>query len=163
MTLRTRPNDEYDKTRKELAHNGPYLPILLEACQEQEFSYEYRDGATSYGAYTFCMAKVLREHRAHGVNLSFHELNEHVTQKLHRLKYNQTPNLVGAKDILKQPLPWASANNGVAAETGGIKSSGEAKVEKAKVEKAKAGKARVAKQPSARRKGAKKRVTKRPR
>ena len=117
MTLRTKPNDEYDKTRKELAHHGPYLPILLEACQEQEFSYEYRDGATSYGAYTFCMAKVLREHRDHGVNLSFHELNEHVNQKLHRLKYNQTPNLVGAKDfILKQPLPWGSAINGVAAE-----------------------------------------------
>ena len=70
MTLRTKPNDEYDKTRKELGHHGPYLPILLEACQEQEFSYEYRDGATSYGAYTFCMAKVLREHRDHGVNLS---------------------------------------------------------------------------------------------
>lgn len=158
MTLRTKPNDEYDKTRKELAHHGPYLPILLEACQEQEFSYEYRDGATSYGAYTFCMAKVLREHRDHGVNLSFHELNEHVTQKLHRLKYNQTPNLVGAKDILKQPLPWGSAINGVAAEAGANKSSGETKAGKSKAEKAKR-----AKQPSAKRKRAKKRVTKRPR
>jgi metacaspase-1 len=104
------------------------------------------------------MAKVLREHRDHGVNLSFHELNEHVTQKLQRLKYNQTPNLVGAKDILKQPLPWGSATNGVAAETGGIKSSGEAKAEMSKAEKAKG-----AKRPSARRKGAKKRATKRPR
>jgi len=104
------------------------------------------------------MAKVLREHRDHGVNLSFHELNEHVTQKLHRLKYNQTPNLVGAKDILKQPLPWGSAINGVAAEAGANKSSGETKAEKSKAEKAKR-----AKQPSAKRKRAKKRVTKRPR
>jgi hypothetical protein len=71
MTLRTRPDNEYDKTRKELGHHGPYLPILLEACQEQELSYEYRDGATSYGAYTFSMAKVLREHRGRGANLSF--------------------------------------------------------------------------------------------
>ena len=45
MTLRTKPDKEYDRTRKELGHLGPYLPILLEACQEQEFSYEYRDGA----------------------------------------------------------------------------------------------------------------------
>lgn len=108
MTLRTRPNDEYDKTRKELNHYGPYLPVLLEACQEQEFSYEYRDGAMSYGAYTFSMAKVLRENRKRGVNLSFQELNDHVTGKLKRLKYNQTPNLVGQKDILKQPVPWSA-------------------------------------------------------
>jgi len=111
MTLRTKPDKEYDKTRKELGHEGPYLPILLEACQEQEFSYEYRDGATSYGAYTFCMAQVLRESRAHGVNLSFAELSERVTQKLHRLKYNQTPELVGAKDRVTAKLPWGSAKD----------------------------------------------------
>jgi hypothetical protein len=32
---------------------GPYLPLIIEACQEKEFSYEYRDGATSYGAFTY--------------------------------------------------------------------------------------------------------------
>lgn len=106
MTLRTKPNDEYNRTRRELGHHGPYLPVLLEACQEQELSYEYRDGATSYGAYTFCMAKVLREQRAQGINLSFAELNEQVTQKLSRVRYNQTPNLIGQKDILTQQLPW---------------------------------------------------------
>ncbi|MEH2508022.1 hypothetical protein V1290_006833 [Bradyrhizobium sp. AZCC 1578] len=134
MTLRTKPNDEYDRTRRELEHSGPYLPILLEACQEQEFSYEYRDGATSYGAYTYCMAKVLREHRDRGANLSFHELNDLVTKKLHRLKYNQTPNLVGQKDILKHPLPWgdrgkAAAATGAGAETGAAR-TGKAKAGK---------------------------------
>jgi len=115
MTLRTKPNDEYDRTRKELAHYGPYLPVLLEACQEEEFSYEYRDGAMSYGAYTFCMAKVLRENRKQGVNLSFQELSDHVSSKLKRLKYNQTPNLVGQKDILKQQVPWSTGATGGAA------------------------------------------------
>lgn len=146
MTLRTRPNDEYDKTRRELDHHGPYLPILLEACQEQEFSYEYRDGATSFGAYTFCMAKVLREHRDHGVNPTFHELNDLVTRKLHRLKYNQTPNLVGQKDILKQPLPWGDRSSASATPAAGVKAgtatTGKAKAGKAKGGKAKAGKTR---------------------
>jgi hypothetical protein len=114
MMLRTKPDKEYDRTRTELDHFGPYLPILLEACQEQEFSYEYRDGAMSYGAYTFCMAKVLREHRSRGVPLSFKKLNELVTQKLHRLKYNQTPDLVGAKERLTKSLPWGTGRGSAA-------------------------------------------------
>jgi hypothetical protein len=113
MRLRTMPNNQYDKTRIELGHYGPYMPILLEACREQEFSYEYRDGAMSYGAYTFCMAKVLRESRKRGVNLSFATLNEQVTEKLHRLKYNQTPDLTGQKDRLVEKVPWGTAAKGV--------------------------------------------------
>lgn len=107
--LRTMPNAEYDTTRKALGHHGPYLPILLEACQEQQFSYEYRHGATSYGAYTFCLAQVLRACRADGVNPSFVELNVQVTEKLQRLKYNQTPMLVGAKKRVAQQVPWTAA------------------------------------------------------
>ena len=152
MTLRTRPNDEFDKTRKELGHHGPYLPILLEACQEQQLSYEYRDGATSYGAYTFCMAKALREHREQGVNLSFRELNDHVTKKLQRLKYNQTPNLIGQKDILKQPIPWAGAVKGPAAETTATKTAGTTgagKTSKARTRKTTSGKGSPAKRGSA--------------
>jgi hypothetical protein len=107
-SLRTLPNREYDATRKALGHHGPYLPILLEACQEQELSYEYRHGATSYGAYTFCLAQVLRTHRARGANPTFAELSEEVTQKLRRLAYNQTPVLVGAKHRIAQPIPWSA-------------------------------------------------------
>ncbi|MDI3558855.1 hypothetical protein [Bradyrhizobium sp. Arg816] len=79
MALRTQPDKEYNKTRAELGHHGPYLPILLEACQEQEPSYEYRDG---------------------------------VTAKLRRLKYNQTPNLVGAKKRVSAKIPWGAADAG---------------------------------------------------
>lgn len=112
MALRTQPDREYNKTRAALGHHGPYLPILLEACQEQELSYEYRDGVTSYGAYTFCMAKVLREQRERGTNPSFQELSELVTAKLRRLKYNQTPNLVGAKTRVGAKIPWGAADAG---------------------------------------------------
>lgn len=109
MTLRTKPNRDYDRTLKELGHHGPYLPILLEACQEEQLSYEYRNGATSYGAYTFCMAQVLRENRARGINPSFAKLSDQVAAKLQRLKYDQTPNLVGPTDRCKEPLPWIHA------------------------------------------------------
>jgi hypothetical protein len=109
ITLRSMPDKKYDKVRKDLGHLGPYMPILLEACGEQEFSYEYKDGATSYGAYTYCMAQVLRENRLRGVNLGFEELSRRVTAKLHRLKYDQTPELVGAKVRTSQLIPWAEA------------------------------------------------------
>jgi hypothetical protein len=112
MALRTKPDKDYNKTRAELGHHGPYLPILLEACQEEQLSYEYRDGVTSYGAYTFCMAKVLREQRGRSANPSFQELSDLVTVKLGRLKYNQTPNLVGAKKQLTAKIPWATADAG---------------------------------------------------
>lgn len=119
--LRTLPNADYDKARKALGHYGPYLPILLEACEEQQFSYEYKHGAISYGAYTFCLAQVLRAQRANGVNVSFEELNQQVKKKLHHLKYNQTPVLVGAKDRIAQQLPWyppaTSAQAGGGAKT----------------------------------------------
>ena len=106
--LRTLTNRSYGATRKTLGHHGPYLPILLEACEEREFSYEYRDGAVSYGAYTYCMAQALRADRDRKVNPTFQALNAEVTQKLHRLKYNQTPVLVGARDRIDQEVPWAA-------------------------------------------------------
>lgn len=106
MMLRTKPDKDYDRTRKQLDHYGPYLPILLEACQEQQLSYEYRDGVTSYGVYTYSMAATLRELRAKGENPSFNTLNDLVTAKLMRMRYNQTPNLVGAKVRCNAPVPW---------------------------------------------------------
>jgi len=114
MTLRTQPDKQYDRTRKELGHRGPYLPILFEACQEEQLSYEYRDGAMSYGAYTFSMAKVLRENRARGINLSFADLNELVKAKLQRLRYDQTPNLVGPKALCAERVPWSPTARGAA-------------------------------------------------
>jgi len=123
MMLRTKPDKDYDKTRKELDHFGPYMPILLEACQEQQLSYEYRDGVTSYGVYTYSMAGTLRELRARGENPSFNTLNDLVTAKLKRMRYNQTPNLVGAKIRCSAPVPWGNARGAEPAARGGAKAS----------------------------------------
>src|SRR5439155_1097822 len=71
VALRSLPDEAYDRERKELRHRGPFLPIILEACREEELSYEYRDGAASYGAFTFCLARVLRETRSAKRNPTF--------------------------------------------------------------------------------------------
>jgi len=106
VALRGLPNATYNRERKALRHHGPYLPIILEACREQELSYEYRDGATSYGAFTYCLAKVLREARGAGRNPTFLTLSRLTAARLRALRYEQTPALVGARQVLTQPVPW---------------------------------------------------------
>ncbi len=105
-TLRSLENHDFDRTRTALRHDGPYMPIIFEACGEGQKSYEYRHGATSYGAYTFCLAQVLRQYRDQHANLSFVELSSLVQQKLLRLGYSQEPQLLGKKDRLKLQIPW---------------------------------------------------------
>jgi hypothetical protein len=104
--LRTLPNRRYNRERTALGHKGPYLPVLLEACQEQQLSYEYRHGATSYGAFTFSLAKALRDARTAGRNPNFKTLSQLTADRLRALKYDQTPCLVGPQRVLSQPLPW---------------------------------------------------------
>jgi hypothetical protein len=107
VTLRTLANRQYDRERKVLGHKGPYLPVILEACGEEQLSYEYRDGAASFGAFTFSLAKELRQSRAEGRNLSFDSLVKKTTARLRALRYKQTPNLVGPPRVVKQAIPWA--------------------------------------------------------
>jgi metacaspase-1 len=106
VSLRGLPNRAYDRERAALRHRGPYLPIIIEACREQELSYEYRDGATSYGAFTYSLAKELRRSRQGRRNPSFRQLVALTTRRLHALQYEQTPSLVGPRPLLGRPIPW---------------------------------------------------------
>lgn len=105
VELRSLATREYDRRRKEYGHHGPYLPIIMEACQENELSYEYRHGVTSYGAYTYSLATVLRTHRLRGKNPSFSELTKLVEKQLKTLKYDQKPSLLGPGKLIKVPIP----------------------------------------------------------
>jgi hypothetical protein len=109
VSLRGLPNNRYDRERKELDHHGAYLPIIVEACQEEELSYEYRDGANSYGAFTFALAKILRETRKKGANPNFRRLTKLTAERLKLLGYKQTPSLVGPSSLLGKPIPWVKA------------------------------------------------------
>lgn len=106
IALRTLPNAQYDRIRAELGHHGPYLPILLQACQEHEYSYEYRHGVTAYGAFTYALSQILRRHRAWHRPLTFEQLLEKTRKTLADLQYAQTPAMVGPLAQLKKPIPW---------------------------------------------------------
>jgi len=113
IALRSLPKMEYDKIRRALKHHGPYLPVIMEACQESQYSYEYRHGTQSYGAFTYSLAATLRANRSKNVNPTFVQLMEDINARLKHLKYNQTSNLVGARKILDQPVPWIKKNSTV--------------------------------------------------
>ena len=106
VSLRTLDNKSYDKLRLALGHNGPYLPVIIEACQEDQLSYEYRHGVQSFGAFTYSLAQTLRSSRAGAKNPAFTELITAVSARLKLLKYEQTPCLLGPQQILKMPVPW---------------------------------------------------------
>ena len=76
--------------------------MIIEACGEDQLSFEYRHGATSYGAFTFCFASILREYRS----LTFGELVERTKEKLADLQYGQTPQILGPSAVVDAKIPW---------------------------------------------------------
>jgi hypothetical protein len=111
VSLRVVSDKQYDKQRKALGHKGPFLPIIYEACGEQEFAYEYQHGAISQGAFTYAMTAVLRRERT----VTFKELLKETARVLKDLRYDQHPEIAGPKSLLKDPVPW----HGPGRENGG--------------------------------------------
>ncbi len=87
---------------------GPYLPLIIEACAEEEFSYEYRHGATSHGAFTYALANILRREHDSGRSVTFDDLVVKVRELLAELKYSQTPQILGPSAIRRQKVPLLS-------------------------------------------------------
>ena len=109
MPLRTLPQRQYNRVRKQRGHRGPFLPVIFEACSEQQYSYEYRHGVTSYGAFTYAMAKNLRALREAGRHPSFEQLIERTNDTLRTLKYDQTAQLVGPSKVINKSIPGKPA------------------------------------------------------
>jgi hypothetical protein len=93
--LRGQPEAEYRLARRRAgrAPVGPYLPLIVEACREKEFSYEYRHGVTSHGAFTYVLCQELRRRK----RISFKQLVEVAAAKLADLGYEQRPQILGPK------------------------------------------------------------------
>ncbi len=92
--------------KKVFDHLGPFMPVIYEACQEAQLSYEYRDGATSYGAFTYSLAKAIRHAEKLKQHLTFRQLSKRAGQELATLKFKQTPNLDGPSRVLNRRIPW---------------------------------------------------------
>lgn len=92
----------YDKRRKAYGHEGPFLPILMYACGESQLSYEYRHGVTSYGAFTYALARTLRTSKQRP---TFKALVREAGKLLADLGYDQSPAIVGPASLIGKPVP----------------------------------------------------------
>jgi hypothetical protein len=105
LTLRPLAQRTYNRVRKSQGHHGPYMPLLVYACRESEYSYEYRHGTIAYGAFTYSLDRALRLARTKKKDLSFAALLKSVGKTLSELNYEQTPQLVGPAALKKSPVP----------------------------------------------------------
>jgi metacaspase-1 len=106
VSKRSMTAPEYDQLRKSAAWKGPYLPMIIEACQEQEQASEYIHGGTSYGAFTYALCDVLRSAKEKNIALTYESLVEETSKKIHRLGYIQNPAIIGPTAFLNEPLPF---------------------------------------------------------
>jgi hypothetical protein len=99
MRARVLPNALYRRLPAD--RRGPYLPVILEACQEGSLSYEYRDGVTSYGAFTYSLVKNLRAQP----RSTFNQVLNRTTKTLEHLGYKQLPQILGPATVLRRRIP----------------------------------------------------------
>lgn len=87
---------------------GPYLPVILQACNESEVALEHQDGHVEYGAFTFVLDRVLRdlfrENARPGQShapFSWDKVMELAAGHLQQLGYRQSPQLLAAASQLE--------------------------------------------------------------
>lgn len=102
--IRLETEAEYRRKKRRIGTTrlGPYLPLIIEACQEKELSYEYRHGVTSYGAFTYAFCLELRRRK----RISFERLVDVTRQKLADLEYEQQPQILGPSAVVRSRVPW---------------------------------------------------------
>ncbi|MCY6382445.1 caspase family protein [Hoeflea prorocentri] len=106
--LRTMSVGEYKKAKKKQKDKpvGPYLPLIIQACAENELAYEYVDGVTSYGAFTYSLVSILRRKTQKGKKVTFEQLVKLARNQLKDLQYDQVPQILGPTAIKKARVPW---------------------------------------------------------
>jgi hypothetical protein len=78
-----------------------------------EYAYEYRDGVTSYGAFTYFHQSVIRCGTSKK-SFKFQELIDQVADRI-AVYYQQTPQLVGPKAWRRAFIPWRASRSSVPA------------------------------------------------
>jgi hypothetical protein len=104
MSLReTRTKTQYDKASDK--RPGPYMPVVLAACQEGSYAYEYHHGAIGYGVFTYALAKEFRKaQQARQADISFKALCNRVNQTMDHLKYDQISAVAGPTSVVAGPI-----------------------------------------------------------
>ena len=94
---------QYNKAPRD--RPGPYMPVVLTACQEGGFAYEYHHGTIGYGVFTYALAKEFRRAQAaRGTRLSFNDLRDRVNATMKTLRYDQICNVEGPTAVRRAPV-----------------------------------------------------------
>ena len=104
MSLREKQSaEQYRKAPR--ARRGPYMPVVLTACEEGGYAYEYHHGAIGYGVFTYALAKEFRRAQAaRETDVSFSELSERVNATMKTLRYDQISDVKGPKVACRAPV-----------------------------------------------------------
>jgi hypothetical protein len=81
------------------------MPVVLAACKEGGYSYEYHHGTIGYGVFTYALAKEFRKAQAsRDTGVSFTELTERVNATMKTLRYDQVSDVKGPKATCRAPV-----------------------------------------------------------
>ena len=87
----------FENAKKKYGHKGAYMPLIIEACGEKQYSYEYRHGVTSFGAFTYSITTILRDYARKKTKLTYDQLIKLTSERLADLEFDQRPVIVGPK------------------------------------------------------------------
>ncbi|MCG8413611.1 MAG: caspase family protein [Pseudomonadales bacterium] len=81
---------------------GPYMPLVITSCDEDEKALEYSVGSQSFGAFTYHLNKVIRENE----KLSFEGLVDTTAEVLSSIGFGQSPKVFGPESVKKAVVPF---------------------------------------------------------
>jgi metacaspase-1 len=101
--LRTQAQEKYREIRKDLKHDGTYLPMVYESCGERVCN-RVSARRDLHGVFTYAMAGILRRHKDAGQRVTFRQLEQETAEFLNNLHYKQHPVLAGQRDLLAKSV-----------------------------------------------------------
>lgn len=102
---------EYRAAKAAVAHHGPYVPVMLEACAEGELAYEYRHGVTAFGAFTYSVCSVLHQvaRQSKRPRMNFEQLIAQAAERIATVVAEpQSPQLNCAEARRREQIPGLS-------------------------------------------------------
>lgn len=93
--------EEFNQLRETKGHQGPFTPVVFQACRDDQLASEYRHGNTSYGVFTYALTRALRKRMSTGRKDNLRLLMEEVKEQLKRLNYSQNPEIYGPTQKLE--------------------------------------------------------------